>query len=44
VRRLSQQGQPGVSEETTTGVHRLREMQKKGTLLLPAICDNEISR
>src|SRR6202050_2619465 len=26
----------GVSEETTTGVHRLYEMQKKGTLLWPA--------
>src|SRR5215510_7776307 len=27
----------GVSEETTTGVHRLYEMQKKGTLMFPAI-------
>ena len=27
----------GVTEETTTGVHRLIEMQKKGTLLFPAI-------
>src|SRR6201988_4460530 len=27
----------GVTEETTTGVHRLYEMQKKGTLLWPAI-------
>ncbi len=27
----------GVTEETTTGVHRLYEMQKKGTLLFPAI-------
>ena len=27
----------GVSEETTTGVHRLYEMEKKGTLLFPAI-------
>jgi len=27
----------GVSEETTTGVHRLYEMQRKGTLLWPAI-------
>src|SRR6188768_3956098 len=26
----------GVSEETTTGVHRLYEMQKKGSLLFPA--------
>ncbi len=25
----------GVTEETTTGVHRLYEMQKKGTLLVP---------
>src|SRR4026209_103746 len=27
----------GVSEETTTGVHRLYEMMKNGTLLFPAI-------
>jgi adenosylhomocysteinase len=27
----------GVTEETTTGVRRLHEMQKKGTLLFPAI-------
>ncbi|PYQ41340.1 MAG: adenosylhomocysteinase, partial [Acidobacteria bacterium] len=27
----------GVSEETTTGVHRLYEMEKAGTLLFPAI-------
>merc|ERR1712061_535804 len=27
----------GVSEETTTGVHRLKEMAAKGTLLVPAI-------
>ena len=27
----------GVSEETTTGVHRLHEMAKKGTLKIPAI-------
>jgi adenosylhomocysteinase len=27
----------GVSEETTTGVHRLYEMEKKGTLLFPGI-------
>jgi adenosylhomocysteinase len=27
----------GVTEETTTGVHRLHDMQKKGTLLFPAI-------
>ena len=31
----------GVSEETTTGVHRLYEMQKKGELLIPAINVND---
>ena len=31
----------GVSEETTTGVHRLYEMQTKGTLLWPAINVND---
>ena len=31
----------GVSEETTTGVHRLYEMHKKGTLLFPAINVND---
>jgi adenosylhomocysteinase len=31
----------GVSEETTTGVHRLYEMEKKGTLLFPAINVND---
>lgn len=31
----------GVSEETTTGVHRLYEMQKEGTLLFPAINVND---
>src|SRR3989475_1451036 len=31
----------GVTEETTTGVHRLYEMQKKGTLLRPAINVND---
>ncbi len=31
----------GVSEETTTGVHRLYEMQKKGTLLWPAFNVND---
>jgi adenosylhomocysteinase len=31
----------GVSEETTTGVHRLYEMAKKGTLLVPAINVND---
>ncbi len=31
----------GISEETTTGVHRLYEMQKQGTLLAPAINVND---
>ena len=31
----------GLSEETTTGVHRLYEMQKAGTLLAPAINVND---
>ncbi|HIF25861.1 MAG TPA: adenosylhomocysteinase [Micavibrio sp.] len=31
----------GISEETTTGVLRLAEMQKKGTLLCPAINVND---
>ncbi len=31
----------GVSEETTTGVHRLYEMEKSGTLLFPAINVND---
>ena len=31
----------GVSEETTTGVHRLYEMEKNGTLLFPAINVND---
>ena len=31
----------GVSEETTTGVHRLYDMQRKGTLLFPAINVND---
>ena len=31
----------GVSEETTTGVHRLYEMQKDGSLLFPAINVND---
>jgi adenosylhomocysteinase len=31
----------GVSEETTTGVHRLYEMQKAGELLFPAINVND---
>ncbi len=32
----------GVSEETTTGVHRLYDMQKAGTLLWPAFNVNEL--
>merc|ERR1712013_853017 len=31
----------GVSEETTTGVHRLKEMAAKGELLFPAINVND---
>lgn len=31
----------GISEETTTGVHRLYEMMEKGTLLAPAINVND---
>jgi adenosylhomocysteinase len=31
----------GVSEETTTGVHRLYKMQEQGTLLVPAINVND---
>ncbi len=31
----------GLSEETTTGVHRLKEMEKKGTLMVPAINVND---
>lgn len=31
----------GLSEETTTGVHRLREMEKKGELLVPAFNVND---
>jgi adenosylhomocysteinase len=31
----------GVSEETTTGVHRLYQMKKEGTLLVPAINVND---
>jgi adenosylhomocysteinase len=34
-------GIKGVTEETTTGVHRLYEMQQKGTLLFPAINVND---
>ena len=35
------QGIRGVSEETTTGVHRLYEMMNAGTLLFPAINVND---
>jgi adenosylhomocysteinase len=35
------QGCGGVTEETTTGVHRLYDMQKAGTLLFPAINVND---
>ncbi len=35
------EGVVGVSEETTTGVHRLYQRQEKGTLLFPAINVND---
>jgi adenosylhomocysteinase len=35
------QGIKGITEETTTGVHRLYEREKRGTLLLPAINVND---
>src|SRR5271170_7966289 len=35
------QGVKGISEETTTGVHRLYEREKNGSLLLPAINVND---
>jgi adenosylhomocysteinase len=35
------EGIVGVSEETTTGVHRLYEMERDGTLLFPAINVND---
>ena len=35
------QGVKGISEETTTGVHRLYERMKKGTLPMPAINVND---
>ena len=35
------QGLKGLSEETTTGVHRLYEREQNGTLLLPAINVND---
>ncbi len=39
--RRNAEGICGVTEETTTGVHRLYEMMKKGTLLWPAINVND---
>jgi adenosylhomocysteinase len=39
--RKNAEGIRGVTEETTTGVHRLYDMQKKGTLLWPAINVND---
>lgn len=35
------EGVRGVSEETTTGIHRLYQMQEKGELLFPAINVND---
>ncbi len=42
-RQVHQDGETpqGRIEETTTGVHRLYEMQKKGELLFPAINVND---
>jgi len=39
--RTAAAGVRGVSEETTTGVHRLYRMQREGTLLFPAINVND---
>ncbi|MCC7196043.1 MAG: adenosylhomocysteinase [Gemmatimonadaceae bacterium] len=39
--RDTAKGIKGVSEETTTGVHRLYEMMKAGTLLFPAVNVND---
>jgi adenosylhomocysteinase len=39
--RTMAKGLVGVSEETTTGVHRLYQMQAAGTLLFPAINVND---
>ena len=39
--RTMAKGIVGVSEETTTGVHRLYQMQSAGTLLFPAINVND---
>jgi adenosylhomocysteinase len=38
---FGQDGIVGLSEETTTGVHRLYDMHKKGTLKVPAINVND---
>jgi len=38
---FGKEGIVGLSEETTTGVHRLYEMHKKGTLKVPAINVND---
>ncbi|HMI88950.1 MAG TPA: adenosylhomocysteinase [Polyangiaceae bacterium] len=38
---FGKEGIVGISEETTTGVHRLYEMHKKGTLKVPAINVND---
>ena len=35
------EGLKGISEETTTGVHRLYELQEEGTLLCPAVNVND---
>ncbi len=39
--RRTAEGIRGVSEETTTGVHRLYDMERKGTLLFPTINVND---
>ena len=39
--RASRRRSRGVSEETTTGVHRLYQMMEAGTLLFPAINVND---
>ncbi len=39
--RRAAEGIAGVSEETTTGVHRLYEMAEKGALLFPAVNVND---
>ena len=39
--RLAAEWGRGVSEETTTGVHRLYQMQERGELMVPAINVND---